>query len=421
MNSQLLSACIIRLRRALRKVSKRVRGLFAAFILRRCTSTLNRVPSALNTTSHDFSDVRAMLDAREKAWLDPRAQCASETQGRRKFEAPDDLRTEYQRDRDRILHTKAFRRLKHKTQVFVSPEQDHYRTRLTHVLEVSQISRTVSRALRLNEDLTEAIGLGHDLGHAPFGHVGEEALNEVYQRFDANGHFRHYEQSLRVVDELENHGGGLNLTFETRDGILYHSKGKSDLLGGASQTLPQTLEGQCVRLCDRVAYVNHDVDDAVRAGLIQPDAIPRDIRDTLGARHAGRITTMVSAIIESSSEVSNGERCCRERLSMRADVREATDALKDWMFEHVYQLSSRERDTVDESTRIRTVISALFERFMTQPELMRAPHLSAPRDLKTLCDRDRARCVCDYVAGMTDRFASQTYVSLFLPASWRGV
>jgi dGTPase len=208
----------------------------------------------MNTSKkhHDLASIRRHIEEREEAWLDPRAAKSARSKGRAKSESPDPYRTEWQRDRDRIIHTKAFRRLKHKTQVFVSPEHDHYRTRLTHTLEVTQIARTVARALRLNEDLTEAIGMGHDLGHAPFGHVGEEALDEAYRRVDSKARFRHYEQSLRIVDELEKHGQGLNLTWEVRDGILHHSKGKSDLLVGQSldkwlaRGKPATLEGQII-------------------------------------------------------------------------------------------------------------------------------------------------------------------------------
>lgn len=402
----------------------------------------------------DLSDIRLALEERESVWLDARAARSAQSRGRARPEEADPYRTEWQRDRDRIIHTKAFRRLKHKTQVFVSPEQDHYRTRLTHVLEVSQIARTVTRALRLNEDLTEAIGIGHDLGHAPFGHVGEEALDEIYRKYDANGCFRHYEQSLRIVDHLEQNGRGLNLTWEVRDGILHHSKGQSDLMANAaavsaptngsttneaasdnaaskaskSRNLPETLEGQVVRICDRVAYVNHDIDDAVRAGLIKADDIPRAFIQELGERHSQRITTMVNAIIVASSEVveENGVRTrrVRERIAMSDGVRQATDELKNWMFKNVYLLSSAERDTADETVRIRTVVHALFERFMEHPALMRGEHIGvapgAP-DPKELSQQQLARCVCDYVAGMTDRFASQTYVQLFLPSSWRGV
>jgi dGTPase len=380
----------------------------------------------------ELSGIRQMLEAREHDWLDPRAAKSSQSKGRRRLEAPDPYRTEWQRDRDRIIHTKSFRRLKHKTQVFVSPEQDHYRTRLTHTLEVTQIARTVARALRLNEDLTEAISLGHDLGHAPFGHIGEEALDEAYRRYDNNARFRHYEQSLRIVDELEKGGKGLNLTWEVRDGILHHSKGKSDLLAGQSldkwlqRGKPATLEGQVMRICDRVAYVNHDVDDAIRAGLIHAEDLPRDCIAVLGERHAQRITTMVNAIIEASSEVSpdgdGGVRRVADRIAMRDDVMQSTDALKNWMFDHVYN-----HDTVDETPRVRTVIGALFERFMEQPHLMRGeyseywPDSEPAHVLDSLSQEALARRVCDYIAGMTDRFASQTYTQLFMPASWRGV
>jgi dGTPase len=317
---------------------------------------------------------------------------------------------------------------------------------------VTQISRTVARALNLNEDLTEAIGMGHDLGHAPFGHVGEEALDEAYRRFDAKARFRHYEQSLRIVDELEKHGQGLNLTWEVRDGILHHSKGKSDLLAGQSldkwlaRGKPATLEGQVIRICDRVAYVNHDVDDAVRAGLIRAEDIPRECIAVLGQTHAARITTMVNAILEASSEVENGVRRVRDRIAMRDDVMQATDALKNWMFDHVYKLES-----VDETPRVRPVIASLFEAFMNEPRLMtdvsghnrnRNAHQISTVENKAAVSQDttanflkeqqetavrqygeaeRARIVCDYIAGMTDRFASQIYADLFLPSSWRGV
>jgi dGTPase len=370
--------------------------------------------------------VREMLEQREHEWLDPRAAKSDATKGRVRPEPRDPLRTEWQRDRDRIIHTKAFRRLKHKTQVFVSPEQDHYRTRLTHTLEVTQIARTVARALRLNEDLTEAIAIGHDLGHSPFGHVGETALDEAYRKFVPEARFRHYEQSLRIVDELENNGQGLNLTWEVRDGILHHSKGKGDLHSGQSldkwlqRGKPATLEGQIIRICDRIAYVNHDIDDAIRAGVIRFEDLPPGCLQILGQTHSQRITTMVCAIIDASIE-SEGGGVPRvgERIAMRDEVMEATDALKNWMFEHVYRL-----DMVDETPRVRTVIYALFDRFMHEPELMRGEYASlcpGERPLKELTTEELARCVCDYIAGMTDRYASQTYAQLFMPSSWRGV
>lgn len=367
--------------------------------------------------------VRVMLEEQEYSWLDRRAAKSRESKGREKPQAPDPLRTEWQRDRDRITHTKAFRRLKHKTQVFVSPNRDHYRTRLTHTLEVTQISRTVARALCLNEDLVEAIGLGHDLGHAPFGHAGEYALDDAYRKYDPDARFRHYEQSLRVVDRLENNGEGLNLTWEVRDGILHHSKGKSDLNAGVSldkwlaHGKPSTLEGQVVRICDRVAYVNHDIDDAIRAGLIRAEELPRECVQILGERHSQRIKTMVQAIVESSSETTpSGERRTCERIAMSDEVMEATDALKDWMFEHVYRL-----DIVDETPRARVVISALFDKFMEQPELMQGEFSGRQSDYDALSTAERARIVCDYIAGMTDRFAAETFAQFFLPSSWRGI
>lgn len=381
-------------------------------------------------TEPALSLIREKLEAREEAWLDERATKSGHSKGRERLETKDPFRTEFQRDRDRIIHTKAFRRLKHKTQVFVSPEQDHYRTRLTHTLEVTQISRTVARALSLNEDLTEAIGMGHDLGHAPFGHVGEEALDTAYRRFDPKARFRHYEHSLRIVDKLERDGKGLNLTWEVRDGILHHSKGKSDLLAGEGldkwlqKGKPSTLEGQIIRICDRVAYVNHDVDDAIRAGLIKQNDLPKTAIKVLGKRHSERITKMVTAIIEASSDGGS----VRDRIAMRDDVMEATDALKNWMFDHVYKL-----DTVDETPRVATIIEALFSCFMEHPHLMRrtygalAANESCARAssedalFSNLSREEMARVVCDYVAGMTDRYASLIYTRLFLPSSWRGV
>jgi dGTPase len=368
----------------------------------------------------DDGAIRRATEAREHQWLDARAAKSSDTRGRERTEERDSIRTEWQRDRDRIIHTKAFRRLKHKTQVFVSPGRDHYRTRLTHTLEVTQIARTVARALRLNEDLVEAIGMGHDLGHAPFGHVGEYALDEAYRKYDSTARFRHYEQSLRIVDDLENSGKGLNLTWEVRDGILHHSKGKSDL--GVGQSLdkwlaagkPSTLEGQIIRICDRVAYVNHDIDDAIRAGIIALHDLPEQCLQVLGTRHSERITTMVQAIVAASSEVlPSGERIAKERIAMRDDVMQATDALKDWMFENVYKL-----DVVDQTPRARIVLLALFHKLMTAPQLMRGEFARSCEGLST---PQLARCVCDYIAGMTDRFAATTFTEFFMPASWHGV
>lgn len=364
--------------------------------------------------------IRLASEEHEYSWLDLRAAKSGESKGRHRDEPKDSIRTEWQRDRDRIIHTKAFRRLKHKTQVFVSPGRDHYRTRLTHTLEVTQIARTVARALRLNEDLVEAIGMGHDLGHAPFGHVGEFALDEAYRKHDSNARFRHYEQSLRIVDELENNGAGLNLTWEVRDGILHHSKGTSDLNAGQSldtwlaRGKPSTLEGQIIRICDRVAYVNHDIDDAIRAGIISENDLPPECLEVLGTRHSSRITTMVKAIIEASSEVlPSGERGVLDRIAMQDDVMLATDRLKDWMFENVYKL-----DVVDQTPRARVVIDSLFDKFMTEPQLMQGEIAVACEGMST---PDLARCVCDYIAGMTDRFAAHAFAEFFMPASWHGV
>ena len=382
--------------------------------------TPNAPPTAIRD---DLSDVRLLLEEREDAWLGPLAARSSQSKGREIPESADPLRAEFQRDRDRIIHCKAFRRLKHKTQVFISPEFDHYRTRLTHTLEVTQISRTVARALRLNEDLTEAIGMGHDVGHAPYGHVGEEALDEAYRKYDPKARFRHYEHSLRIVDKLEHGGEGLNLTWEVRDGILHHSKGKSDLLAGESidnwlqKGKPSTLEGQIIRICDRVAYVNHDIDDALRAGFIKVEDLPRECLDVLGERHAQRITRMVSAIIDASSEMVDGQREARDRIAMRDDIMEATDHLKNWMFEHVYLVNSS-----DEEPKVYHVIQQLFRYFMENPGQMRGTRCpSQSEQWEDLGGSELARCVCDYIAGMTDRFASQTFAEIFLPASWRGV
>jgi len=368
-----------------------------------------------------------MLEAREEHWLGPHAMRSGATRGRVRPEPPDPIRTEFQRDRDRVIHSKAFRRLKHKTQVFISPEYDHYRTRLTHTLEVTQISRTVARALRLNEDLTEAIGLGHDVGHAPYGHVGEYALDAAYRRYDPNARFRHYEHSLRLVDSLEKGGRGLNLTWEVRDGILHHSKGKGDLNVGQNGDAwrqagkPSTLEGQIIRICDRVAYVNHDIDDSIRAGFIVPEQLPEECVAILGRSHSERITTMVVAIIEASSELVHGQTGSHcevgEHIAMQDDVMHATDQLKNWMFKNVYHPNSG-----DETPRVEHVLNHLFDYYMEHPGKMRGTVCPAVSGAwEELSVPVLARCVCDYIAGMTDRYASQTFAQIFLPASWRGV
>src|SRR5579883_1319562 len=264
----------------------------------------------------------------ELSYLAPWAAKAALSRGREKPEPPDSVRTAFQRDRDRILHSKAFRRLKHKTQVFIDPEEDYYRTRLTHTLEVAQIARTIARALRLNEDLTEAITLAHDLGHTPFGHGGEEALDEVLQEYVPGTRFRHYEQSLRIVDTLEKDGNGLNLTWEVRDGILGHSKGIKDLGIVEGIALPETLEGMVVRISDRIAYINHDIDDAIRAGVLKPADLPQEAIAILGKTHAKRIGTMVMNVILSSEK--------QPEVRMTGGILAATNRLKDFMYEKVY-------------------------------------------------------------------------------------
>src|SRR6059058_2134999 len=291
--------------------------------------------------------IREMLEQIERDTLAPRAAKSSETRGRDREEAEDDLRPSYQRDRDRIIHCKAFRRLKHKTQVFLAPEGDHYRTRLTHVLEVTQIGRTISKSLRLNEVLTEAIGLGHDLGHSAFGHAGEAALNKLVR-----GGFDHYRQSVRVVETLENDGRGLNLTVEVRDGILKHSKGeKGELLRRRPKSRAITLEGDIVRISDIIAYVNHDIDDGIRAGIITSSDIPKPIRDTLGQTGSIRIDRMVRDVIAATLA------CDLEAITMSAEVLEALEALRTYMFQNMYLIPA----VRDELEKAKRVITALFE------------------------------------------------------------
>jgi dGTPase len=302
------------------------------------------------------------------------------------------LRTPFQRDRDRIVHCKAFRRLTHKTQVFVAPRGDHYRTRLTHTLEVTTISRTVARALALNEDLVEAIGLGHDLGHAPFGHIGEEALDGALQeRFGEE--FRHYEQSLRIVDQLERGGAGLNLTQQVRDGILRHS---------SRAPLPQTLEGRIVRIIDRVAYINHDIDDAIRAGLLAEDELPREPIAVLGSSGSARIDALVHDMVEQSALAGD--------IVQGPEAGPAMAELRDFMFERVY-LGPAVRA---EHARISEVIRTLFEHYVEHPEQLPVP-LAGERDGR---GEDVARRVTDYLAGMTDRYCIRRYTELQVPQAF---
>jgi len=331
----------------------------------------------------------------EREFLAPYATCSSASRGRVRPEAPCPLRTEFQRDRDRIIHSRAFRRLKHKTQVFIAPERDHYRTRLTHTLEAAQIARTISRALRLNEDLTEAIALGHDLGHTPFGHAGESALDEVYREYDPTARFRHNEQSLRVVECLEANGAGLNLTWEVRDGILRHSKGREDLREEANGDEPATPEGRVVRISDRIAYINHDIDDAIAAGIIQAGDLPRAAIRLLGDTHAGRINTMVLDIV-TRSEGS-------PEIRMSDAVREASNELKEFLFENVYGRDYGEPGEWERATRM---LQQLFRFYMEHP--------TEARIETELSVTERARRVCDFIAGMTDRYARDCYLNHFV-------
>ena len=327
---------------------------------------------------------RERTEQLEQEFLSPRAVLAGESKGRDRDEKQDLIRTVFQRDRDRILHCKAFRRLKHKTQVFLAPQGDHYRVRLTHTLDVSQIARTCARALRLNEDLTEAIALGHDLGHTPFGHLGEQALTPFLER-----PFRHNEQSLRIVERLENDGAGLNLTWEVRDGILHHPW---------STPMPSTLEAQLVRFADRIAYINHDIDDAVRAGVLDERELPSEAVKILGTTHSDRIDALVSDLVAESDGSSE--------ISLSAPVFGALDALRDFMFSEVYLRESARGDR----ERATKLIRDLFEHFLEHPHDMPPEYHEAPGDLATR--------VADFISGMTDRYAIRTYERLFLPRAW---
>ena len=348
--------------------------------------------------------IREQTEELEAQLLSPRAARAAHSRGRDRDEPKCPLRTDFQRDRDRIIHCKSFRRLTYKTQVFIAPEQDHYRTRLTHTLEVAQIARTIARALRLNEDLTEAIALGHDLGHTPFGHAGEEALDQVYRRFDPDAHFSHWEQSRRVVEVLENDGRGLNLTWETRDGIARHSKGQEDLPRASARLpadLPTTLEGKIVMFADRIAYVNHDIDDAIRAGLISLPDLPQRCLRVLGETHSQRITSMVADLVEHTAD--------GEQVAMGDEVLAATNELKDFLFERVYGGAGAPEGL----EKVAEVVGNLFRYYMANPEELPSGR-SAGETAKQL-----ARRVCDHVAGMTDRYAKQQFIAHFLPEDWR--
>jgi len=341
--------------------------------------------------------IRQLLETREEL-LSPYAQKSRLSRGRLVKEKPDSVRTAFQRDRDRILHCKSFRRLKHKTHVFIAPTGDHYRTRLTHTLEVSQVARIIARALNLNEDLTEAISLGHDLGHTPFGHEGENVLNEL-----SPAGFKHNEQSLRVVNLLEKDGKGLNLTWEVRDGIVHHSKSRAQVLG-SEWSKAGTLEGEIVKLADLVAYVNSDSDDAIRAGIIKEHDLPEAATKVLGNSPSARINTLVCDIIWNSWQVSGAnpeKNNIKIAISMSPRVLKATNILRDYLFERVYNVQS----ALEETERARQVVRRLYEYFIRNPEKL-PPEYLLHSDVKW-------RGVIDYIAGMTDQYALKTAEELF--------
>jgi len=338
-------------------------------------------------------NIRQLAEEREES-LSPHAARSRASQGRQRPEEPCPVRTAFQRDRDRIIHSKSFRRLKHKTQVFIAPLGDHYVTRLTHTLEVAQIARTIARALNLNEDLTEAIALGHDLGHTPFGHVGEEVLNELYHHG-----FSHNEQSLRVVDLLENDGQGLNLTWEVRDGILNHSKTAEGIIGGEGQ--PATLEGEVVKIADAIAYINHDIDDAIRAGMITEGDLPLSAITKLGNTRSLRISTMVYDIIERSWAV-RGKDEENPVITMSPEILEATNIMRNFLFERVYNIRSAQ----EESEKAREIVRSLYDYFNQHEDKLPAEYRSYSGELE--------RRVVDYIAGMTDQYALRTAEELSL-------
>ncbi len=333
-----------------------------------------------------MANLRELRQRDELTLVCERGVRAADSAGRPRPEPECEMRTCFQRDVDRITHSKAFRRLKHKTQVFLQPEGDHYRTRLTHTLEVARIARTISRALRLNEDLTEAIALGHDLGHTPFGHAGERALNEIYP-----GGFRHYEQSLRVVDRLEKDGRGLNLCEETRAGILNHTTGK-----------PRgSLEADVVRLSDRIAYINHDLDDAERAGILSPGDEPAIVRERLGLRNSRRINSIVSDVIETSAG--------QDVILMSPGISEAVQVFTDFMYSEVYKNPVAK----GEESKVHDILLGIWRHYVRHPEAL-------PEDYRRIAGEDGLeRAVTDYVSGMTDKYVIDVYMDLFIPRSWQ--
>ena len=327
---------------------------------------------------------RTVTENNEKLILSEYAVLSVNSKGRKEQEEKCPLRTDFQRDRDRIIHCKAFRRLKHKTQVFLSPEPDHYRTRLTHTLEVSQIARTVARALRLNEDLTEAIALGHDLGHTPFGHAGERALNGLNLI-----NFTHYEQSIRVCEKLENDGKGLNLTYEVSDGILHHTKGE----------WASTLEGKIVRIADRIAYINHDIEDAISAGIITAEDIPGDITKVLGDSKSKRITTIVESIVKNS----------KDDIVIDEKTNKYYDMLHKYLFDSVYANPKAK----SEETKVFGIVEGLYKYFASHPEKMGDEYKAVWQN------EGRDRAIFDYIAGMTDHYATAVFSEAYIPKAWK--
>lgn len=332
--------------------------------------------------------IREMAEEREYEVLSPYAAHAGDSKGREREEPQCDIRTVYQRDRDRILHSKSFRRLAHKTQVFIAPMGDHYRTRLTHTLEVSQLSRTIAKALRLNDDLCDAIALGHDLGHTPFGHTGERVLNEICPLG-----FAHFRQSIRVVEVLEKNGEGLNLTWEVRDGILNHR----------TSGHPSTLEGQIVRFCDKIAYINHDIDDAERAGILSEEDIPRTYREILGGSTRDRLNTLIHDVIYSSLD--------RADIRMSPGIEEAMMELRKFMFDHVYLNSVAKT----EEGKVSRMITMLYQYYEKHVDEMPQEYI----DLIEKKGQPEPRVVCDYISGMTDQYSISKFRELFVPQSWQ--
>ncbi|MFR7972378.1 MAG: deoxyguanosinetriphosphate triphosphohydrolase [Lacrimispora saccharolytica] len=331
-------------------------------------------------------NIRETFEEREFQTLSPHAAHSRNSRGRERYEPECDIRTVYQRDRDRILHSKAFRRLKDKTQVFLSPQGDHYRTRLTHTLEVSQTARTVARALKLNEDLVEAIALGYDLGHTPFGHAGEAALNAIHP-----GGFRHAEQSVRVVEVLEKEGKGLNLTWEVRDGILNHRTAGS----------PSTLEGQVVRLCDKISYIHHDMDDSIRAGLLSEDDIPITLRVVLGDTCRERLNTLIHDMVENSLG--------KDSIRQSPEMAEAMKLLRELMFANVYRSSVAKKEEV----KAKRMLTELYEYYTEHPDQLSGEY-------QRLIERGekKEQVVCDYISGMTDQYSIHKFQEIYVPKSW---